>query len=92
MPYIEAMACGTPVVATPNPGALEVLDSGKCGVVATPDDLGRNLVSLLDDDNLRQHLRVRGIERSRRYALDSVVDEYVKLYASGRSAKRNKRA
>jgi phosphatidylinositol alpha-mannosyltransferase len=32
VPYIEAMACGTPVVATPNPGALQVLDGGRYGL------------------------------------------------------------
>jgi phosphatidylinositol alpha-mannosyltransferase len=82
VPYIEAMACGTPVVATPNPGALEVLDSGKYGVIAEPDDLGFAMVNLLRDSDLREHLRGRGIERARRYALDLVVDQYIDLYAS----------
>ena len=34
LPYLEAMACGTPVVATPNPGSVEILDHGKYGVLA----------------------------------------------------------
>src|SRR5205814_1213559 len=34
-PYVEAMASGTPVVATRNPGALEVLEGGRFGIVAT---------------------------------------------------------
>ncbi|MER3405656.1 MAG: hypothetical protein C4289_11280, partial [Chloroflexota bacterium] len=38
-PYIEAMACGTPVVATPNPGALEVLEGGRYGVIVSPAGL-----------------------------------------------------
>ena len=37
LPYLEAMACGTPVVASPNPGSAEVLDGGRCGVLATDD-------------------------------------------------------
>jgi glycosyltransferase involved in cell wall biosynthesis len=40
VPYIEAMASGTPVVATPNVGAREVLDDGKYGVIAPPAELG----------------------------------------------------
>jgi glycosyltransferase involved in cell wall biosynthesis len=82
VPYIEAMACGTPVVTTPNPGAVEVLDSGKCGVITNPSLLGPTLVNLLRDADTREQLSERGIERARRYALDSVVDQYLDLYAS----------
>ena len=32
-PYVEAMAAGTPVVATPNPGAMEVLENGRFGLI-----------------------------------------------------------
>src|SRR5581483_8941283 len=49
VPYIEAMASGTPVVATPNPGSLEVLDGGRCGVIVDPDELGDALIALLRD-------------------------------------------
>ncbi len=35
LPYLEAMACGTPVVATPNPGSLEVLDGGRYGALSS---------------------------------------------------------
>ena len=31
LPYLEAMACGTAVVATPNPGSREVLGDGEYG-------------------------------------------------------------
>jgi len=34
LPYAEALACGTPIVATPNPGSREVLDSGRFGRLA----------------------------------------------------------
>ena len=40
VPYVEAMASGTPVVATPNVGAKEVLANGKYGVLVGPRDLG----------------------------------------------------
>jgi phosphatidylinositol alpha-mannosyltransferase len=82
VPYVEAMACGTPVVSTPNPGAVEVLDSGNYGVITDPRDLGSTLVRVLRDSDTRSRLCGRGIERSKRYALDSVADEYVELYAS----------
>jgi glycosyltransferase involved in cell wall biosynthesis len=49
VPYIEAMASGTPVVATPNPGACEVLQNGEFGVIAEPENLSASLLSLLTD-------------------------------------------
>ena len=49
VPYIEALACGTPVVATPNAGAREVLEEGRWGILAPPPKLGAALLSLLQD-------------------------------------------
>ena len=42
LPYLEAMACGTPVVATPNPGSVEILDHGKYGVLAADEEFGEH--------------------------------------------------
>ncbi len=40
VPYIEAMASGTAVVATPNRGAREVLDDGRIGVLSSVSGSG----------------------------------------------------
>jgi phosphatidyl-myo-inositol alpha-mannosyltransferase len=81
VPYIEAMACGTPVVATPNVGAVEVLDGGKYGVLTDPKRLGDALVQLLGDSARRTQLTAAGVKRSREYAWDRIVDEYERVYA-----------
>ena len=81
VPYIEAMASGTPVVATPNVGALEVLANGKYGVIAEPADLGNTLRDLLNDSVGRQRLAAVGLERSRIFSWDSVAAQYEALYA-----------
>ena len=44
------MASGTAVVATPNPGAREVLGDGRYGRLSDEDGLGTALVDLLRDD------------------------------------------
>ena len=44
IPYAEALASGTPVVATPNVGARYVLDDGRAGVIVDLPELGRALV------------------------------------------------
>ena len=82
IPYIEALACGTPVVATPNDGARELLEDGKWGVLALESELGTTLLSLLKDAPRRQSLAKRGLERAEVFALDHVVDAYEALFAS----------
>ena len=82
IPYIEALACGTPVVATPNDGARELLEDGKWGVLAPESELGPTLLSLLKDAPRRQSLAQRGLERADDFALDQVVDAYQALFAS----------
>jgi len=82
IPYIEAMACGTPVVATPNAGARELLEDGKWGELARPSELGATLLSLLNDQQRRQSLARLGLQRVEAFAQDRVVDAYEALFVS----------
>lgn len=87
VPYLEAMASGTPVVATPNPGANEVLDRGRCGVIAEPDALGSALLALLREPDQRGRLRELGLERAAAYGWDRVVERYEDLYRQAGAAR-----
>jgi glycosyltransferase involved in cell wall biosynthesis len=78
-PALEAMACGTPVVSTPNPGSLEVLDRGEYGVLAADDRFGESVSSLLSDEAARTALRARGLRRARDYSLSVMLDRYEAL-------------
>lgn len=80
IPYIEAMACGTPVVATPNPGACEVLGDGRWGIIASPPDLAPTLLSLLNDVQMRERWSRQGLERARDFSLDRILDAYESLF------------
>ncbi len=80
VPYIEALACGTPVVATPNAGAREVLEEGKWGILASPNELGVSLLSLLQDTPRRQRLAQQGLERVAEFEQTRVVDSYESLF------------
>src|SRR4029077_7625397 len=64
LPYLEAMACGTPVVATPNPGSIELLDHGRYGVVAADEEFGRRISSLLSDAPELAAMTARGLGRA----------------------------
>ena len=79
LPYLEAMACGTPVVASPNPGSREVLDDGRSGLLAPDDAFARELASLLGDAPRRAALAADGLCRAREYSLSRMVGDYEEL-------------
>ena len=81
IPYIEAMAAGTPVVASPNPGSIEVLDGGKYGRICQDGELGTTLIDLLKNQEARQNLVELGWERSQKYDWSKVLAMYETLYS-----------
>jgi glycosyltransferase involved in cell wall biosynthesis len=80
IPYIEAMASGCAVVATPNSGAEEVLEWGRFGLLAPATALGERLLSLLSDSQLRLDLASAAVQRAMQYDLGSVAARYELLY------------
>jgi phosphatidyl-myo-inositol alpha-mannosyltransferase len=78
LPYAEALACGTPVVATPNDGSLEVLARGG-GVLADDESFAQTVVALLDDRERRAQLGAAAVGRSADYDLERTLDEYEAL-------------
>jgi glycosyltransferase involved in cell wall biosynthesis len=80
VPYIEAMASGTAVVATINPGSAEVLDGGKYGALVDDEELGDAIVRVLTDAKERERLEQNGLARAARYSWDVVAAEYETLY------------
>jgi phosphatidylinositol alpha-mannosyltransferase len=73
LPYVEAMARGTPVVATPNPGSRHVLTSGRDGLLAPPAQLGAAIVRLLRDEPYRLELARRARERALAFSWDAAL-------------------
>jgi len=80
VPYIEAMASGTAVVATKNPGSVEVLDGGRYGRLVSDDDLGPALVDLLAVGAERARLGTLAHDRAARYDWDVVAGDYERVY------------
>lgn len=84
LPYVEALACGTPVVATPNPGSREVLDDGRFGRLASDEEFAREVCRLLADGGERHRAAREGLERASQYDIarsaalyEGVIEELV---------------
>jgi glycosyltransferase involved in cell wall biosynthesis len=74
LPALEAMACGTPVVAACSTALPEVV--GEAGVYVDPSDwrdIARGMARLLDDRDLRCRMRCLGLERARHFSWDAVA-------------------
>ncbi|MFN7983296.1 MAG: glycosyltransferase family 4 protein [Vicinamibacterales bacterium] len=82
LPYLEALACGTPVVATPNPGSREVLAEGAYGRLANDDSFAAITCQLLADAVQREALSREGLIRAHQFDIASAAAQYETLIAS----------
>ncbi len=80
IPYLEAMAHGVPVIASPNPGSRMLLGDG-CGILAEDADLGQRLIEVLGDETLRRSLAARGTARAGEYSWERMAERHEKAYA-----------
>lgn len=87
-PYVEALAAGTTAVATPNPGAREVLGDGRWGVITSEDALASTLVRLLRAPEERAAFESAGRVEAARYDWDVVAAAYERVYAEVRERRR----
>jgi glycosyltransferase involved in cell wall biosynthesis len=81
MPMLEAMACGTPVVASRASALPEI--GGDAAFYAPPNDpdaWAAALRRVVDDGQLRERLRAEGVERAKRFSWDESVRRHVALF------------
>ena len=80
---LEAMAAGTPVVASDLPGLAEAVGGDEpAGVLAQPGDdreLAGALERLLTDDGLRERYGRTAATRARTYSVEAIGARYVEL-------------
>ena len=90
--YLEALACGKPVLGGNQDGAIDALCQGKLGVLVNPDDLDEiasNLIDILQNTHSNsllyqpQLLQQKVIEKfgfeSFKKILDSHLERHFKL-------------
>jgi glycosyltransferase involved in cell wall biosynthesis len=81
---LEALACGTPVVATAVGGIPEQVEEGVTGFLVPPGDaeaMAAAVVALLADEALRKRFGENAAQEARkRFDLDRQVSEYIEWY------------
>jgi len=82
IPYIEAMASGVAVLASPNAGAAHILQDGSCGTIVDDASFGPALCRLIEDAALRNEFERKGIERSAHFSWPLIAQEHRKIYQS----------
>ncbi len=81
LPVLEAMACGTPVIASNRSSLPEVV--GEAGVLVDPEDLGgiaSAIERLVEDRALREAMRTRAIERAKLFSWETHARKSLGLY------------
>ncbi len=79
----EAMACGTPVVATAVGGLPEQIEDGKSGFLAPLGDAAAHaaaVIRLLDDPTLRCACAEAASQRGEQYGLERQADAFLAWY------------
>jgi glycosyltransferase involved in cell wall biosynthesis len=83
LPVLEAMACGTPVVASNTSSIPEV--AGDAGILIDPQDahgLTEVLTRVLADADLRAAMTTRGLARAKHFTWQRAAQETLELYHS----------
>jgi D-inositol-3-phosphate glycosyltransferase len=83
MVALEAMACGTPVVASQIGGLAYLVQDGKTGFtvpVDEPEALADRLTTLLLDSELRKKMGNQAVEVAQEYAWNKITTRLLALY------------
>ena len=80
MPALEAMACGTPVVASDIAPLVEVLGGAALHVPLQAAALAAALRRIVEEDGLRAELSARGVERAAGFSWDRCAAGHLEVY------------
>ena len=87
---LEAMAEGTPVVATSVGGIPEILVNGKDGLLAEakdPDSLAKQIIKMAENEELRKNVSQHAKETVQAYSLPIYIRKLEKYFIDAYNAK-----
>lgn len=82
---VEAMACGAPVVASRSGAIGEIVEDGRSGLLATPQDpvaFAGAVQKLIADRALFERMRAAAIERAKLFSVERSVEQTLAVYES----------
>jgi glycosyltransferase involved in cell wall biosynthesis len=86
LPPLEAMACGTPVIASNAKCMPEVLgDAAVLEPANSAEKFAAAVTRVLSDESLRQSLRVAGIEQARKFRWEKSVEQLLEAFEGSAS-------
>jgi len=80
-PVVEAMRCGVPVITSNVSSMPEV--AGDAAILVNPEneeEIGNAIIRLIEDRELREELKKRGLERSKMFSWKKTAIETLKVY------------
>ena len=82
--FLEANACGKPVIAGRSGGAVDAVADGETGFLVDPNDeklLADKIIKLLEDDGLAKNMGQKGLKRvADKFTWDSVVSHMIVIF------------
>ena len=79
-PPLEAMACGTAVVASDTGSLAEILTKGALLSKPNPKDLALNIIKIAENSNLKLQLEKEAIENAASFSWDKTAEEMINIY------------
>ena len=83
--FLEAMACGLPIITTHVAGNSEIVEHKKNGLLVMPKDsaaISDAVIELLTNKQLRSRIRKNDLEKVKGYDWKHVAKSYQKIYES----------
>ena len=81
---LEAMACGLPVIGSNIGGIPDIIQDGETGLLVPEKDvneLSKSIVSLIEDEDLRERIAFNGYNMVReKFSWEKVAEGYITIY------------
>lgn len=79
---IEAMATGTPIIASDIPGTRNIIKNGYNGLLVepTPEKIAEAIEKLIKNPKLREKLAENGLKEVKKYSWDKIVEQTEEVY------------